>query len=136
MQQVTTRSSHKEISVARITTLIIFGLLFGVLFNILLSVSLSFYILPLTFALALGITGYIWKVSVYEPLSLEGFGAMEWILWLALSVIITPFVTGTIGYYMYKSGNRYPMKWKHLNIALIAGLIIDFALYYTFLREV
>jgi len=134
-QMQSVRQSHKEVSIARIITLGLFGFLFGILFNFILSVQMPWFVLPLILAVVLGVLGYVWKVRVYDALSMEDLTPFEWAIWLPVSIAISPFVSGTIAYYIYKRNNKYPLKWKRINIILLIGLLVDGLIWYFFLQS-
>ena len=129
------RQTHKEVSIARIITLGLFGFLFGVLFNFILNIQMPWYVLPPVLAVVLGALGYIWKVRVYDPLSMEDLTPFEWAIWLPVSIAISPFVSGTIAYYIYKHKNKYPLKWRRINIILLIGLLVDGFIWFLFLKS-
>lgn len=134
MQNTSVRQSHKEVSIARIITLGLFGFLFGVLFNYILDIQISWLVLPLILAVMLGTLGYIWKIKVYDPLSMEDLTSFEWAIWLPVSIAISPFVSGTIAHYIYKRKNKYPLKWRKINIILLIALFADIIILYSFLK--
>lgn len=133
-QMQSVRQSHKEVSIARIITLGIFGFLFGILFNLILNVQMPWFALPIILAVILGALGYVWKVRVYDALSMEDLTPFEWAIWIPVSIAISPFVSGTIAYYIYKRNNKYPLKWKRINIILLIGLLVDGLIWYFFLQ--
>ena len=114
----------KEVSIAHVIALGVFGFLSGILFYVLLNVQFPWYVLPIVLAFIFGTFGYFWKVRVYEPLSLEDLTPLEWVIWIFASIAISPFVSGTIAYYIYKYHNRYPVKWRRINIILLIGFLV------------
>ncbi len=129
------QSSYKKTSIGRVVTLGIIGFLLGILVFSLINVQIPWLVASLGVAIVFGVLGYMWKVRVYSPLSMESLTTTEWMIWLIVSVVLTPFVSGTVAYYMYKHNNRYPVKWKRINIILLIGLVLNIFIWLAISRK-
>lgn len=132
MEQHVPNDNYKKVSISRVVLLGVLGALVGVLLSVLLDRSIHFYILPAAFAIGFGLLGYLWKRTDHPPQSFEGLTIREWIVWTIVSIIFTPVISGTVAYYMYKHHNKYPGKWRNVNIALLIAVIAEGVLYLMF----